>query len=64
MSAAGEADELVLQVRVQIRGKSPRELRDAFAAAIREEIFDAAASGRIELVIAEELYRTVPQEGD
>jgi hypothetical protein len=40
---------------------TPRDLREAFATALRSSIQRAWASGRIDTAQAEELLRTVPE---
>lgn len=62
MSRHPPDDVLQLRVSVEFRGKSPRELRRDFIAAIREEIFDAAATRGLDLAVADELYRALPEE--
>jgi hypothetical protein len=49
-----------LTVRFDAAGLDCRQLRQAFAQALRTAIIDAKVSGRIELPIAEELWRVIP----
>ena len=49
---------------VELAGASPSEVRARFLAALKTAIVNAQTSGRIDLAIAEELFRALPQLRD
>ncbi len=54
---------LELTVRFRTLDETPRELRERFAQALRAAIDWEYQAGRIDLGLAEELRRTLPEPG-
>jgi hypothetical protein len=54
------AERIRLHVSLNLAGLSPRRVRQHFTIELRDSIARAAMAGRLDIAIAEELWRTLP----
>lgn len=55
--------KVAIAVEIGTRGRSPRQVREDFAEALRAAILAEYEAGRIDLGISEELLRILPKPG-